>query len=337
MTISKSINPNSNGVTLYILSLVTWVQSLCTAGMLLIPTLATHIAISLEVPTSLVGIQISFLYFVAMFSSLQSATFVRRFGGCRTSQIAIIFVILGCMMALMNSVYGMLACTIFLGLAYGINGPAAADLLTQFTPSARRNLIFSIKQTGVPLGGILISITGPPLASLWGWKSAFVAIGVVCLLTLFILQHRRHYWDESRNPLSRTKKLNFLSFLDKGRPFLWLGASGFFLSSVQICLLSFAVIFMVESLLIPLITAGFVASIIHFSGMVGRISWGFVADLLGDSILVLLFLSGMTSLFFIILVISGYFSSAWISMIVLIASGLSVISWNGVYLAEAAR
>lgn len=228
MTFSKSIHSIGKNDTFNIVTLVTWVQVLCTAVMLLTPTLATYVSTSLGVSAGLVGVQVSFFYCVAMLSSLKSSYFVHRFGGCRASQLSIFFVVVGCIMALFDSVYSMLIFTIFIGMAYGINGPAAADLLTRFTPSNQKNLIFSIKQAGVPLGGALVSIVGPLLASLWGWKSAFAVVGGVCLLTLLALQYRRNYWDRGRRKLSHKKKHCTQSPFHKGSPFFLAWRDRFF-------------------------------------------------------------------------------------------------------------
>mgnify|MGYP003631716590 FL=1 len=337
MNFSKSIHSIGKYDTLHIVSLMTWVQVLCTAVMLLTPTLATYISISLGVSAGLVGVQVSFFYSIAMLSSLKSSYLVHRFGGCRASQLSIFFVVVGCMMALLDSVYWMLIFTIFIGLAYGINGPAAADLLTRFTPSNKKNLIFSIKQAGVPLGGVLVSIVGPILASLWGWKSAFAVVGGVCLLTLLALQYRRNYWDSGHRQLSYKKKHYTPSLFHKNSPFFWLGATGFFMSSVQICLLSFSILYMVDSLEISPVSAGLIASLMHFSGVASRIGWGVAADVIGSSMLVLLFLAGSSFIFFIILAFAGSSTPTWFPIVLLVTSGVSALGWNGVYLAEAAR
>ena len=41
------------------------------------------------------------------------------------------------------------------GLSNGAANPAGSEVLTRFTPPAHRNVVFSIKQAGVPLGGVI--------------------------------------------------------------------------------------------------------------------------------------------------------------------------------------
>lgn len=63
-----------------VLAATTWVQVLCSGGMLLVPTLAPQVAAAFGIPTGWVGLQVSLLYGVAMLASLQSAVLSRRLG-----------------------------------------------------------------------------------------------------------------------------------------------------------------------------------------------------------------------------------------------------------------
>ncbi|EWH01800.1 MFS transporter [Halomonas sp. BC04] len=288
-----------------VLLAATWVQVLCSAAMLLVPTLAPQIAAAFGVPTGWVGLQVSLLYGVAMLTSLQSAVLARRLGGCRASQLAIALVMGGCALALIGTPLALLATTLMLGLAYGITSPAAAELLSRFTPPERRNLVYSIKQTGVPLGGVLAGLTAPPLAAYWNWQAAFLAVGAASLATLLLLQPRRGRWDASRDASVRMQRGGSLGVLRRYRAMRWLGATGFCLSAAQLSLLSFAVAFMVEELLLSLVMAGAVVSLVHVAGVSGRLAWGALADRMGGSLPVLFGLAGVISVLFFLLAVLG--------------------------------
>ena len=58
------------------------------------------------------------------------------------------------------------------GLNNGAANPAGSEVLTRFTPPAHRNFVFSIKQAGVPLGGVVGGLTIPPLVEALGWRMA---------------------------------------------------------------------------------------------------------------------------------------------------------------------
>lgn len=70
---------------------------------------------------------------------------------------------------------------------------AGSAVLQRFAPNGHRNLLFSIKQSGVPLGGVLVSfIAGPALSGLivpagGGFGMAFGATALVTLAALIPL------------------------------------------------------------------------------------------------------------------------------------------------------
>ena len=67
-------------------------------------------------------------------------------------------------------------------LGFGLApNPAGSEVLTRLTPPAHRNLVFSIKQAGVPLGGVLGGLAIPPLIEVMGWRLAAVVIAAVCI------------------------------------------------------------------------------------------------------------------------------------------------------------
>ena len=323
--------------TVLVVLITTWVQAVCSAAMLLVPTLAPQIAAAFDLPTGLVGLQVSLLYGVAMLASMQAGSLVRRTGACRSSQYAMGLVTVGCVIALLGSPAALVVTTLLLGAAYGLTNPAAAQLLARFTPHAHRNVVYSIKQTGVPLGGIMAGILAPPIAQAWNWQAAFVGLAVMSGLTALLLQRPRGLWDSDRDPSARMRGAGSLGVLVRRRPILWLGLTGFCLAAAQLSLLSFAVAFMVEELLISLVVAGLIISAMHAAGVVGRVTWGMLADRLGRSVTVLYGLAIAMVVLFSMVAMLGEASPVWLVVALLMAAGATAIGWNGVYLAEVAR
>lgn len=320
-----------------VLASTTWVQAVTSAAMLLMPTIAPQVAAGLGVPTGLVGVQISLLYGVAMATSMVAGVIVQRSGACRTSQYAMAFVAAGCAMALIPSLAALLVTTLFLGVAYGLTNPAASNLLARFTAPERRNLVYSVKQTGVPLGGILAGLSAPPVAEGFGWQGAFALAAAVAGVTGLALQPVRAGWDRDRDSKVRLRALGSLGLLQRRRGVLWLGFTGFFFAAAQLCVLSYFVTMMVEELLIGLVTAGAIMSIVHASGVAGRIGWGMAADRLGRAMTVLYILGvTMAALFAVVTLLApGWPLGLTIGLFLLV--GATAIGWNGVYMAEVAR
>lgn len=320
-----------------VLVATTLVQTFCSAAMLIAPTLAPQLAASLGVSAALIGFQMSFLYCVAMVVSSQAGTWVRRHGACRISQYAMALVAAGCLLIAQASPLALISGTVALGISYGLTNPAAAHLLTRFTAVRRRNMVFSIKQTGVPLGGALAGVTAPPIAQSLGWQATFVSLALVAAVTTLLLQGTRARWDNDRQPHSRASGFTSLHVLRESRPTLWLGLTGGCLAAGQLSLLTYLVVFMVEDLHIGLVVAGLIMSAVHVSGVCGRIVWGVVADRLGASLTVLSALAlAMIALFLLTTSIDADWPR-WLVVTIFIAAGSTAVGWNGVYLAAVAQ
>jgi predicted MFS family arabinose efflux permease len=320
-----------------VVAATTWVQALTSAAMLLVPVLALQIAADFGVPTGLVGMQVSLLYGVAMLVSLQAGSLAKRLGACRASQVAMVLVMTGCAVAVAGTLATLLVSTLLLGVAYGLTNPAAAQLLARYTPLKHRNLLYSIKQSGVPLGGVLSGALAPSMAQAWSWHVAFGVLCLAALVTALVLQLRRREWDSDRVPEARLRGAGSLGVLYRRPPILWLGMTGFCLAAAQLSLLSFTVAFMVEELLITLVTAGVIMSVIHASGVFGRVGWGMLADRLGKSMPVLFGLAIAMLAVFVAVSLLGPGTPSWLVIVLLSAAGATAIGWNGVYLSEVAR
>ena len=94
---------------------------------------------------------------------------------------------------------------VVLGLGYGATAPAAAHLIVPRTPPDRINLILSIRQIGVPLGGVLSGLIVPPLVLSFGWQAALLAQIVPALALLLVMQAPRGRWDAERTPTVRLR------------------------------------------------------------------------------------------------------------------------------------
>jgi MFS family permease len=113
--------------------------------------------------------------------------------------------------------------------------------------------------------------------------------------------------------------------------------ASFFFSTMQLCLVSFIVIYLMEDVKMTLVQAGILLATAQAGGIIGRIVWGALADrcvkprlmlgILGIAMAAGALLSAAFSLqwpFFAVLIVCALF-------------GAVAIGWNGVYLAEVAR
>ncbi|HLS57636.1 MAG TPA: MFS transporter, partial [Zeimonas sp.] len=146
-------------------------QTIVSMGMLTMPAIAPVLARSFGVDASAIGYQVSIVYAGAMASAALGGSVVRRIGAGRTTQAALAAVAIGVALATSANIAALMVASVLLGLGYGLSNPAASELLVRYTPANRRNLIFSLKQTGVPLGGIAAALVAPGVASAFGWRA----------------------------------------------------------------------------------------------------------------------------------------------------------------------
>lgn len=322
----------------------TAVQSISTMGTLVLPAIAPLAARALQVDAALIGLQVSLVYGVAMVSSLFGGPMVRRLGACRTSQIGLILVSLGCGLASLAVIPvlvlpALVLASIVLGMAYGLPNPAASHLLMRFTDPARRNLVFSVKQTGVPLGGMLAGLIGPGLAEGLGWQAPLLLCALLSLGLAISLQLQRKSWDSDRATTGKAPKLpvEAIRLVIKHRALRLLSFSAFLLAGIQLCIITFLVVILVEDLDYSAVTAGLVLATVQVAGVLGRIGWGMLADRISSgarALIILLFLLIAATLS---ITQTTPETPATLTIGLFLLLGATAISWNGIFLAEIAR
>src|SRR6266516_2557895 len=223
------------------------------------------------------------------------------------------------------------------GSAYGIINPASSDLLMRHVPAARRNLFFSIKQTGVPLGGMIIGLVAPVTALRLGWSAPLWIVAAAAALALLSQPHRA-IWDAHRDLSAKLSGLSLTGFrtVAKNPALLRLASASFCFAAIQLCLLAFLVVLLVEELGFDLVTAGAILAAVQVVGALGRVLCGMLADRVGSGLVVLL---GLALLMAAASAAVIGLSRAWPAFLVIAVSqvlGISAVGWNGVFLSEVA-
>jgi MFS family permease len=322
-----------------LLGLVSGVQAVTLYAVLALPTLATKAAPVFGVGPEAVGYQISLIYIVASLFSTFSGLYVRRYGAASTSFAAVA----ASGLAIAGFASGDLAvaalCSIVSGLAYGITNPAASHLLWRFAPPSRRNLIFAIKQTGTPLGGMLASLLLPALSVWLGWRGAIIASILLFVVVAIPLWLKRDEWDEDRDPGARIRGDLFNGVRAAlGHPTLrGLAIVGLSYACYQFCLFSFIVTMLVVDFEWSLIAAGWMATATQIGGISGRIGWSMLADRIGRGIELLAIIGVLASALGLLVASMTPAWSPYLTVVVLFAFGFCLVGWNGLYMAEVAR
>ena len=315
-------------------------QSLATMAAYSFPVVAPVIADDLRVPGTLVGFFISIVYGVGIVSALLSPRFIRRFGAVRVSQLVLVAALAMLLACSLGSLVSVVLGAAFLGLAYGATAPASAHLLVPRTPLKMMNLVLSIRQIGVPLGGVLAGLLMAPLTLRLGWQAALLAQTIPVLLALVMLESVRRAWDTDRDPKQQVFSSGLLAPIKImfDRPELGrLGFVSFIYTGLQLCFIAFLTVHLTSKTNFSLVQAGWALAVFQLAGVVSRPIWGWMADRLMAANTLLAchgFIMGVVA------ILVGQIALDWPSWIVLslcAVAGASASGFTGLAYAEWAR
>lgn len=310
-----------------------------SSAILAIAVSAPDAAPDIGMQATYVGIFTGFVYFVSMFSGSFCTGFIVRYGPIRVLQFSALTTILGLVAFTIGSPLATVVCAILLGIAYGPINPANAPVLLKVTNSQNRAFMFSIKQSGVTVGGACAALVVPIVATWWNWEMGILCIALLGVLSLFLLYPMRQRFDSEQKytdlswslaavfrPVMQIMKIPLL----RGFAFV-----GFTFAGVQISVSSFFVVFLVEKGF-TLIEAGVFFLFVNFGGILGRIAWGSLSDrwLTPKYTLTAIGVVSAISLSMMFMI-----SVSWNLLLLYLFSfilGSSTHGWNGVFLAEVA-
>ena len=316
------------------------IQAMASMAVLTLPVLAPVLGTELHVSPSFAGLYIGVVYIGATIGSLAAGAGVARWGPVRMSQGSLLLCAIGLALCCSGVFILMALGALLMGLGYGPITPASSHLLARSTPPHRMSLMFSLKQTGVPLGGMLAGALVPGVMLLTSWRWGLASVALLCVACAVLAQSLRARLDQQRDPFAAIglRKLAEPVRLVAGHVRLRaLALCSFFFSAAQLCLTTYTVIYLHSELGFGLVAAGFALSVCQLAGVVGRVLWGHVSDKgLGPlRTLALLALA-------IVLCCLGTALLRTTSPLLLVLSlltvfGATAIGWNGVFLAEVAR
>jgi MFS family permease len=315
-------------------------QSLATMAAYSFPVVAPVIAKDLQVPGTLVGFFISTVYGVGIISSLLSPRFIRRYGAVRVSQLVLVATLAMLLACSLGSVLSVVIGAALLGLAYGATAPSSTHLLVPRTPPGVVNLVLSIRQIGVPLGGVLAGLVMVPLTLHLGWRVALLCQAVPVLLALVLLQLARARWDVDRDPATEVFAKGMLSpvkILHESSAIRSLAFASFVYSGVQLCFISFLTVHLTTKTSFDLVQAGQALAVYQISAVLTRPLWGWMADTCVTA-RQLLIAQGL--MMCVAAVLAGQFAASWsqpLVLIICVVAGATASGFTGLAYAEWAR
>ena len=322
------------------LSAMMLVQTMTAMAVVTVPVLAPEIAASLDIDTAAVGLYQSTAFVGAAFLTLLSGSLVLRHGGVRVNQASVLISAAGVGLAVAGSVPVVALGAVLAGMGYGLATPGASHVLARVAPPDRRGLVFSVKQSAVPLGGLVAGVLFPPVAEHFGWVWAIALACAMVASAALVIQPLRARLDDDRDPAHRVRidapgqSVRLIVTTPRLRP---IALVAFSYGAMQLCLFAFFVTYLVEHVELDLVTAGLLFAVMQGAGFVARVGWGWVSDR-WISTRPLLAALGAGTIASTVAAIA--FSDAWPLAGLAAASvalGATGVGWNGIYLAEVAR
>jgi predicted MFS family arabinose efflux permease len=253
------------------------------------------------------------------------------------SQAALLIAAAGLVAVAVGTIPFLVLGAMLLGYAYGPLTPASSHILSRRAPSHRVGLIFSIKQTGVPLGAALAGATVPALVLATDWQGAALVVAATCGAGALAVQPIRAQFDAQRDPRTPIRIAGLLGPLRiiVGLPHLHrLAWCSFMFCAMQMSLITFIVNHLTLNVGYTLVAAGLMLSVAQAGGVIGRVLWGAVADWTRwpERVLGCLGLGMVAAA-----ILASQFEPdwpAWAVGAVCFLFGCTAVGWNGTYIAR---
>lgn len=316
------------------------VQALTAMAMLVPTVLAPVAAAELGVPAARIGVLVAFTYVSAIVSGLICDGLIARFGPVRVFECAVVLVAVGLASASGGHIALAFVLAALAGAAHGLVNPASSTVLLAASPPRYRSLIFSVKQTGVPLGAAVASLLIPALLQTMHWRQVVLVLGVASISMLAIVIPFRRFYDTDRNPQRKIRLTGIgrpIAAVTSHPELFRLAMISAVYSAVQMSLFTYLMLFLIVDLGYTLVVAGLVFSVAQGAGVLSRPVWGVIADRFEASRQLL---GGLGIAMGLCGVAATLFTSATPAALIIAVCaiyGSSAIGWNGVYLAEIAR
>jgi MFS family permease len=266
-------------------------------------------------------------------------------GPIRTLQLGLAAIALGLfLLSQPVAVLGFVGALV-LGLGTAPNNPAGSTMLMRSAPPRHRNLIFSIRQAGVPLGGAIAGILVAPAVAMLGLAQTLWLIAAAVALCLLAVQPFRQRLDVERGPPNRRWPQTFLSpsalrrsaEVIRSHPTLpLLTGMGISFSIAQASVQAFTATYLVTQHGKGLAEAGYFIAVLLVASTLSRIVLGWLADRWRRGLLLLCLLLLAASVALILFVWSAA-GPPWLLYCCVALIGATSLGWNGVYMAELAR
>ena len=315
------------------------------------PILADRIADDFGISRAWLGFYLFLQNIAAIIGAMGCGGFILRYGALRISQWCLI--LMGSSLLVVSTgilwIYPIGA--ILLGMA-AVSTPASSHILARVCPPRLAPVIFSIKQTGVPVGSLIGGLLIPLLLTISVYSATFktpihldaygtaFVTGLIVYLVAFFLQPIRAHFDADRNPsveLTFSGVSETMKFVISHPQLRDISFGAFAFGGLQSIFSGFFILFLIDGLDYSEAEAGSAFAISAFTAVGARIFWGYLGSTLFSARTIL---GGIGMFGTVGAVLTSMYDASWSYSLILwvaILYNITSLSWHGILLAEIAR
>jgi nitrate/nitrite transporter NarK len=318
---------------------------------IVMPILANRLAEDFGISPAWLGLYLFLQNVMAITAALGCGSFILRYGPLRISQITLLMMGGSLVVIASGTLWLYPLGAVLLGAA-AVSTPASSHILARVCPPRLVSLIFSVKQTGVPVGSLIGGLLIPFLLGLvvysasigttirLGPYGAALMTALIVFLVALSLQPLRAYFDRDRDP---SQKIGFgdmratLAMVLRNPALRDISFAAFAFGGLQSLFSGFFILYLIDGLNYSEIEAGTAFAVSSFTAIWARILWG----VLGGSIIPTRWILAGIGLFGgIAALLMTLFDFTWgLNGIIAVAIlfNITALSWHGILLAETAR
>ena len=318
---------------------------------MVMPVLADSLAEQLGISRAWLGFYLFLQNVMAIIAAVGCGGFILRYGPLRISQMALVLMATSLLVISTGWLWLYPLSALLLG-ASAVSTPASSHILARVCPPHLAPVVFSVKQTGVPVGSLIGGFLIPFLLGFVFYTATVgttirlgpfgTALGValIILVVALMLQPLRNYFDRERQSdikIAVSDLRQPMRIVMSNYPLRDISFAAFAFGGQQSLFAGFFILYLIDGLGYSAMEAGSIFALASVSAIVARILWGW----LGTSLVSPRWIFAGIGLVGGISAVTITFMDATWTMeqitIVAILYNVSALSWHGILLSETAR
>ncbi len=317
---------------------------------IVMPILADRLAEEFAISPAWLGLYLFLQNVMSIVAAIGCGSFILRYGPLRVSQAALIFMC-GSMLIVASGQLWLFPLGALLLGAGSTSTPASSHILARVCPPRLVAVIFSVKQTGVPVGSLIAGLLLPFLLGLVFYSATLgttirlgpfgtaLVTALIILLVAAALQPLRAYFDRERDP---NQKISFgdlrstLGMVLRNPNLRDIAFAAFAFGGLQSIFSGFFILYLLDGLDYSEIEAGSAFAISSFTAIWARILWGTLSGFMPPRWI----FAGIGFFGAVAALLMTQLDYTWTLngiIAVAILFNITGLSWHGILLAETAR